>query len=196
MKKAKRILSALLTLALALALALTLALPAAAAVNWDDFRITKQPQNLTIKSGDSFTLSVEVNVPAGVVVEYQWRFIPGGREPIEGATGSELSLAPGDRYYPSQDGLDDVRVGYECVINAYEKDSGGNIISSRNKWSDTAYVSLERKALRKLLDVTIAPFGYAFTMVVSSPALALIFPISYLGCLIYSYIIGFRALFS
>ena len=56
-----------------LAFALTLALTvSAAAGNWDDFRITRDLQDRTIHYNERFTLSVEVNVPEGAQVEYQW----------------------------------------------------------------------------------------------------------------------------
>jgi len=188
MKFTKRILATLLTLALAL----TLALPAAAAVDWNEFRITKQPQDMTIKYGDSFTLSVEVDVPDGVEVEYQW--YRGSK--IEGATDSSLHGTPSDPYYPEYSSLGGDNEIFECWITAYEKDADGNVISWDRICTGSIHVYAERTALGKVYDVTIGPFGYAFTMVVMSPALAIFFPISYLGCLIYSYYLGFKGLFS
>ena len=45
-----------------------------AATDWDDFYIiTQPPENLYVPYGESFALSVEVNVPDGVdAVTYQW----------------------------------------------------------------------------------------------------------------------------
>ncbi|MDR2686972.1 MAG: hypothetical protein LBB75_04410 [Oscillospiraceae bacterium] len=188
MKHTKGLLAALL----ALALALSLALPTMAAVDWSDFRITTQPQSKTIKYGDSFTLSVKVHVPDGVEVEYQWEH----SNKIEGATTSILTLGPDDRYYPEYDRLGGASTDFICWITAYERDSDGHEISKRYLMSDRVHVTTERTALGKFLDVTIAPFGYAFTMTMMSPAFALIFPISYLGCLVYCYIEGFKGLFS
>jgi len=34
-------------------------------VDWDDFYIVTQPRELTVPYGESFTLSVEVNIPEG-----------------------------------------------------------------------------------------------------------------------------------
>ena len=192
MKFTKRMLAMVLTFALAL----SLALPAMAAVNWSDFRITKQPKDKIIKYGDSLTLSVEVNVPAGVEVEYQWYYFPSTSVLIENATTHELYLNPDHPNYPPSERLGGVERSFYCEITAYEKDGGGNVISSREIRSDKVNVRTERTALGKFLDVTIAPFGYAFTMTVMSPAFALIFPLSYLYFLILSYIQGFKALFS
>ena len=109
MKITKRIFATLLTFALAL----SLALPTMAAVNWDDFRITKQPQGLTIKEGESFTLSVGVNVPDGAEVVYQWEC---DGSIIEGATAPELTIGPGDRYYPEFNRIGGVTVSFKCSI--------------------------------------------------------------------------------
>ena len=190
MKFTKRMLAVTLTLALAL----SLALPAAAAVDWNDFRITKQPQNLTIKYGESFMLSVEVNVPAGVEVEYQW--YTGSSSKITGATTSEMHLGPNDHFYPENYRYGGASTDFICEITAYEKDGGGNVVSTRFRRSDMVYVSTKRTSLGKLIDVTIGPFGYAFTAVVVSPAFIFIFPLAYLGFLIYFYGKGFVGLFS
>jgi len=189
MKFTKRMLAMVLTFALAL----SLALPAMAAVDWNDFRITKQPQNLTIKQGESFTLSVEVNVPVGVEVEYQWWR---GSTPIENATSVQLHLVPDDPMYPPIGRLGGGEVRYECIITAYEKDSVGAVITTRNLRSDSIRVRMERSTWGKILDVTIAPFGYAFTLTMLSPAMILIFPFAYIYFLILSYVEGFKALFS
>jgi hypothetical protein len=189
MKKTKRILSTLLALVLSFALAFSFALPAAAAVNWDDFRITKQPQNLTIKHGDSFTLSVEVAMPVGADIKYQWY---GGSNRIANATASELHLGADDRYYPDDDRLGGASSSFFCEITAYDEDNGGD---KRTIWSDTVHVTTERTLLGKLLDVTIAPFGYAFSAVIVAPVFIPIFPLAYLGFLIYFYVQGFMGLF-
>jgi len=188
MKKAKRILSTLLALALALTLAFSLTLPASAAVNWNDFYITKQPQGLTIKHGDSFTLSVEVNVPADAEIKYQWYC---GSNRIENAVNSELHLGPDDRYYLEDYSLGGSSASYMCEITAQEI---GNS-DKRTIWSNSAHVTTERSFWGKLLDVTIAPFGYAFSAVIVTPVFIPIFPLAYLGFLIYFYVQGFMGLF-
>jgi hypothetical protein len=139
MKFTKRILAALLTLALAL----TLTLPAAAAVNWDDFRITTQPQSQTIIHGDSFTLSVEVEAPAGVEVEYQWylRTRGGGSKPIEGATAKDFYCSSTYIEYPYVNNYDE----YYCEISGYEKDTDGTVLSSKVLTSGRARVDAERE---------------------------------------------------
>jgi len=183
----------LLALLLVLLLAFGLAMPATAAVNWDEFKITKQPQGLTIKEGESFTLSVEVNVPAGLEVEYQWRR---GSTFIKNATSPQLHLSPDHPMYPPDGRLGGVEVSYDCWITAYEKDNVGIVLKTDRIWTDIARVKTERSTWGKILDVTIAPFGYAFTLTMLSPAMILIFPFAYIYFLILSYVEGFRALFS
>ena len=189
MKSTKRILATLLTLALAL----SLTLPAMAVVDWDEFRITKQPQDLTIKNGDSFTLSVEVNIPDGVEVEYRWQR---DSSYIEGATAPELHLRTGDSFYPEFSRLGGDLADYVCDIIGYEKDAVGNVISSRSLRSDRVRVGTERTALGKLFDVTIGPIGYALISPVLMTPLIVVYPFAFLGFLVYYYYLGFKALFS
>ena len=185
MKFTKRMLAVVLTVALAL----SLALPAMATVNWNEFRITKQPQNLTIKYRDSFTLSVEVNVPAGVEVEYQWYRNYG--DLIEGATAAELHLGPDNSNYPENSSRG-TWARYRCRVSAYEKDSGGNIISMQTLESEFAYVTTTT-SMGKLYSVTLEPWANAFTATVAtltltwfvllpvSPLIYLVFLIGYFG---------------
>jgi hypothetical protein len=200
MKFTKRILAALLTLTLALSLALP-----AAADNWSDFRITKQPQSKTIKYGDSFTLSVEVSFPAGVEVEYQWyRWTKDGSAyPITGATEISLLCGANDFDYPYKNDFYD----YHCEIAAHEKDAGGNELSSEKRTSDRVRVTtnyVEEKAEKtfwdKAFDITLAPFGIAGGMtlvaITISFGLAIPFvPFIFLYYLIEGFVIGFRGLF-
>jgi len=165
MKQTKKLFALLLTLALAL----SLALPTMAAVNWDDFRITKQPQSMTIIHGDSFTLSVEVSLPAEVVdVEYQWyrRFMSGGSTPIAGATAAELHRGSNDSDYPFKMNYNE----YYCEITAYEKDAGGKELSSKKLTSGSARVTAKEKEptfWEKLAGIIFGPFvafGTGFAM--------------------------------
>jgi len=148
----------LLTLLLTLALALSLTLPAMAAVNWDEFRITRQPQDLTIIYGESFTLSVEVSLPAGIVdVEYQWFRRGNWIISIQGATEPELRLSHGDLQYASFKSND----VYYCEITAYEKDGDGNELSSKTLTSHRVRVYAENKAptlWESILGIILSPF--------------------------------------
>ena len=69
-------------------------------------QIITQPRDQTITNGDSFTLSIEMVVPAGWAVEYQWVVVYYNAygeiraEEIQGATQPILRLSPGDAFYP------------------------------------------------------------------------------------------------
>jgi len=199
MKFTNRILATLLTLALAL----SFVLPTMAAVNWDEFKITKSPQNLTITNGDSFTLSVEVNVPDGVEVAYQWYTYTdgidsGSMKPIEGATFPELHVSPSDPFYAQQAVYEkNVKTRYSCKVTAYETVDASN---TKNQWSNDAIVIIKRTALGKLYDLTISPFVYAFggtvgLMGMSAFVLIPVSPLIFLGFLIYGFFQGFIGLF-
>ena len=139
----------------ALSLAFTLALPAMAAVNWDDFRIVTEPKDLTVPHGESFTLSVGVNVPDGAdEVTYQWCSRVG--QPIPGAAASTLQLSPGDAYYPEAFQVSD----FVCEITANE--SGGE---SKTLWTRHAAVKVEASFQEKLYSITLEPFEYTSDMV-------------------------------
>ena len=192
MKHTKRTLAVLLTFALAL----SFALPTMAAVNWDEFRITKQPQSLTIKHGESFTLSVEVAVPVGVdEIKYQW--YNKSLNPIENATSSKLHFSPDDSYYPTDGRLGGSSAEFQVWITAYIKDAGDVVLVERRILSNTVSVRTERSSMGKFLDVTIAPFWYAFGGVMATPVVSIpLFPLAYLFWLVLAYVSGFRALFA
>jgi len=196
MKFSKRMLAALLTFTLAL----SLGLPAMAAVNWNEFVFTKQPRNITIKHGDSFTFSVEVNVPNGVEANYQWCLWEGENPEIAGATGPELRLGLDDPFYPPYDRFGGTSTSYRCYVTAYEKDNAGNIVSSRTYFT-TARVDTERTASGKLYDLTIAPFVNAFGGSVGLISMTYgliipVLPVAFLGFLVFGFIQGFQGLFS
>ncbi|MCL2300642.1 MAG: hypothetical protein FWC27_10920 [Firmicutes bacterium] len=144
MKQTKHILAALLTLALAF----SLALPAMAAVNWDDFRIIQQPQNLNIRHGESFTLSVEVDFPAGVVVTYMWILRTSGVQHQMGSLQkttdktSVLQLDPSSKYYPPSDLYGEASSWWDYYVRviAFEEDA---TVSSKTLTSETVRVTTE-----------------------------------------------------
>jgi len=176
MKHTKKLFALLLTLALAF----SLAMPAMAAVDWDDFRIVTQPQSMTIKDGDSFTLSVEVDFPAGVVVAYMWILRTTGVQhqltPFQKTTEktSVLRIDPSSKYYPaSVCGESSAWREYYVRITAYEEDSAGNMISSKSLTSDTVRVTAEYDFV---VDITKQPQnlviknGDSFTLSVQATA--------------------------
>jgi len=208
MKFLKCILAVLITLVLTFGLAVPAVLAqdvqVQSTVNWSDFYIITQPQPQTILYGESFTLSVEVNVPDGVVVEYQWRrSLFGGSESgslrISDGTNSTLQRSHADSHYPARNDF----LIYYCVITAYEKDANGEVISSRTLTSERARVTtyVERTFWDAIFGITIAPFIIAgaltMTGIVISFGLAIpLAPIMFLGTLIYGFILGFMDLFS
>jgi len=188
MKHIKRV----FTLALALTLVLALSLPALASVSEDDFGFsTEPPQNLYVPRGESFMLSVEVNVPEGFgEVEYQWYLRnSNGITSIEGATAATLQLSPDDPDYPNSSNRAKFSMGgsnlivYSCGVVA----SNGRMISS-----DSAYVHVEGSFLEKLYGLTVEPIVYALGQVIASYGIGFIlFPLSSIG----RFIENFKGLF-
>jgi len=126
--------------------------------------ITKQPVDLTIQRGESFTLSVEVSIPDGVEVEYLW-YMYTPDYPYEGATAADLHLGPDDPGYPpplSSSLAQSSSKPFRCRITAYEKDSSGNVVSTRTLTSQRVDVVVENvkdnSFLGKLYKVIVAPF--------------------------------------
>ena len=160
MKHTKR----LLAMASALALALTLALPAMAAVNWDDFTIITEPppERQYVKRGESFTLSVEVNIPEGVEVTYQWyAYVTPSDRPIAGATAPSLQLGPSDAFYPNMWGIAGSRFCfYTCWITATDNISGQT--KKLSSWPSTT-VRVEGNFFEKLYSVTLEPLVFGFS---------------------------------
>ncbi|MCL2106835.1 MAG: hypothetical protein FWH26_07265 [Oscillospiraceae bacterium] len=119
MKHTKQLLALLLAV---LALLFSLSVSAAAELNLDDFYIKKQPEAITVPFNESFTLSVEVNIPDEVdEVRYQWHRYYAS---IPDATTDELSLSPdSDNFsYPYGSEFSDRTQTYYCVITAYIED--------------------------------------------------------------------------
>jgi len=134
----------------------------AAAVNWDDFYIiTQPPKNLYVKRGESFTLSVEVNIPEGVEVTYQWyAYETPSDRPIAGATAPSLQLGPGEAYYPNMWGAAGSRYGYYTFgITATDNVSGQT--KKLSIWP--VAVSVEGTFFEKLYSVTFEPLVFGFS---------------------------------
>ena len=146
MKHTKQLLALLLTLAMALGLGASAAFAQEAAaestVNWDEFYIVTQPQNLNITSEEGFALRVAVNLPAGVNdIEYQW--YANGR--LDGETALELHQNPGDPYYPAfrPAGNRFAEAEYHLRVTVCEKDADGNVILKKELRSAKALVQVE-----------------------------------------------------
>ena len=138
-------------------------------VNWDDFYIiTQPPRDLYVKRGESFTLSVEVNIPDGVEVTYEW-YSTGFSGLIEGATAPALQLKPGDSDYPKAIPL--------AANYNYRYEPGGShggsfqcrIIANadgetKQYWSNYASVHVAGSFLEKLYSLSLEPFVDTFTL--------------------------------
>ena len=197
MKHTKRLLALLLALVLALSLALpAMAVSPQSAINWDDFYIIRQPQSQTIRYGDSFTLSVEVNVPAGAEVRFQWRRAEGGGRFIENATSSELHISPGDPHYPEGSSLGGVETRFEVWITAYVRNDNNDIVLERRISSNSVRVQTEQTLLGRVFGVTIMPFSFAFAGILSTAPVSIpLLPLSLPFFLIWGFVEGFRGLF-
>ena len=140
---------------LAAILALGLGAPAAAeqaeetlaaqsSVNWDDFYIVAQPEDMTVNYGEDLVFSVEVNVPDGVEVTYQW--YANSLYLLSDANGPIFTCSSNHSFYPRlyrTSGFmnplyEEGWWYYYCKIVGEEKDDGGNILSSKELISDLA----------------------------------------------------------
>jgi len=179
----------ILALLLALALALSLALPAAAVEPLD--LISRPPGTLYVKRGESFTLTVEVDIPEGVdEVTYQWYYF--GSVKVAGATSNTLLLSPGDEEYPknhvyySVTGATSER--YTCRIAAIDSESG----KEYGRWVSDITVHVEGSFWAKLYSITLEPLVEAFNDIFDAFPLGLIyFPFT----LIRGYVNNFKGLF-
>jgi len=146
MKHTKKLLAALLSLILVLSLVAPVmaeeiyAAPAnvvSLAVNWDDFYIISQsPDELTVPFKSDFTLGVEVNIPAGAEVTYQWEYVIYGNLSsfrMENATEPVFHCSPGDVCYPTAPAARPYKEkskDFFCTITAVEKDVNGNVVDT------------------------------------------------------------------
>ena len=142
---------------------------------WEDqFKTIVQPQDMTVKHGESIVLSAQANKPDGVSeVTYQWyRSINKDDtgiyyQAIEGATAPTLQLHPGNFDYPEQSGsiaynryfqdAGHFAEWYFCVSTAVDSVTGLSKTSS----SRAAYVKVRAAFGEKLYSVTLEPFVYA-----------------------------------
>ena len=107
--------------------------------DWENFRIDTQPQSQDLKSDSNFTLSVGVNIPAGIEVEYQWCH---NRVPIANAAASSFSCSPGDPCYPKTGvRANRARAAYHCRVTGIERNAQGVIVATKTLESDAATVT-------------------------------------------------------
>ena len=166
MKHIKRMLAFVLALVLLLGFgAVASAEEAPPAINWDEFYIiTQPPEEQTIAFGESFTLSVEVNVPEGVTrVTYQWRRSGGN---ITDATEAVLTLSPDCPGYPrAQRPYLPATEHYRVIITAVvEEAEYGDVIETRTLTSQTTTVTVPAERNRHFGD-TLRNIWYGIVMV-------------------------------
>jgi len=181
----------MLALLLTLALVLSFALPVAAAVEPLNV-ISQPPSTVYVKRGESFTLTVEVEIPEGVdEVTYQWRYI--GSVKVAGATSNTLLLSPGDaeypkrQYYYSVTGANSER--YSCRIAGIDSESGkeyGRVVGDIT-------VHVEGSFRDKLYSVTLEPLVASFNDIYDAFPLGLFF---FLPNVINRYVENYRGLFA
>ena len=138
----------ILALLLAFAMAMALALPAFAEpeaepeviaqdeINWDDFYIVSKTPNTKIEYGESYTLSVEVSIPEGTQVTYEWYEEYAGDTWKSG--GPVREFTPGASDYPWRPPFRTSRpCYYQCKITVRE--IGAEEQTSENAHSLTAF---------------------------------------------------------
>jgi len=157
------------------------------AVNWDEFYIIAQPNGQTVKTGESITLRIEVKIPVGVDVTYQWYYNTTVK--LEGATEAVLRLEPGDDRYPNF-GFSFGNRPFHCEIIGYEKE--GDTILSTKKLVSNAQATLSGTLWEILLAVFWEPAQIALILVfmillfgmwslpVLLPAMIVLFPFIYI----------------
>jgi len=144
----------MLALLLTLALALSIALPAMAVEPLNV--ISQPPRTVYVKRGESFTLTVEVEIPEGVdEVTYQWYYF--GSVKVAGATSNTLLLSPDDAEYPKRQFYYSVTgansESYTCRIAAIDTESG----KEYGRWVSDIKVHVEGSFRDKLYSVTLEP---------------------------------------
>ena len=179
-------------LLMALVLAFSLALPALAeavpaevdtaaevtaadvdwdAVNWDDFYIiTQPPKEVTVPYGGDFSLSVEVNIPAGLEVRYlwAWTYSDSSSSAQWGPEEPAFSCSPGDDHYPAAHTYKEWNREWRCLIIPVEKDSDGKVVQSNYEKAlrtDITAVTLQPKRKETVLDTFLERFIFRPFMV-------------------------------
>ena len=146
-----------LALLLTIALAFLLATPAFA-VSWDEFAITKQPEDLTVAYGENAMLRIEVDIPDGAQEEYLWWRVNGENRSdtlLSGASGPALAVIYipedenffdwlGNALHKATVAISGTSAEYYCVVICRETDEKGNVAESESLRSDTVTVAMEK----------------------------------------------------
>ena len=116
MKHTKRLLALLLTLVLALGLAL----PTFASTNPAMPVITKQPQSVTVLNGETYTFSIEAEIPNGDPLRYEWYAVDDTYPDWCYSTEASLSLWTGVQFELF---VKSVQADFYCVVYNADDDS-------------------------------------------------------------------------
>ncbi len=188
MENTKKVVSVLLCLVLVFS-AFTVSASAQETVNWDEFYFTKQPQDVVITNGESFTLSVEVNAPEGVELSYHWNPSFYGDAKQETDT---LTVNKGESRYPSLKSAYGFEREYYCTVTATQKGEDGRVINRKTIESDRATVSIKMNAVEGIKHIVVTPWSDAFDLTLALTGLTFgmflpLAPIIYVGSLAFCF---------
>jgi len=181
MKQAKKLLALLLSLALVFAVSapafadeieIESEITAQDEINWDDFYIISQTPRTVIEYGESCVLSVEVNVPEGAEVTYQW--IRWWYEVLPVPEKATMTVSPGDLIYPGKPNFrNSESIAVECKITGYaigaqhipenaRTISSGNIVVEFTNTVDT------RNTWQRILDFILHTLSLSVQLIVGT----------------------------
>ncbi len=195
MKRLRKIMSVLLAFALVAAVLVPTALAEGAqndaAVKWDEFYIKSQTEeNIKIDTDEPFELYVEVNVPEGAEISYQWYTSNGLWNKCEGFVDAVADFSDtANKAYPKSD------TTYMCRVTAVVKNESGEILDSCAIETNPIEVRIKMTFSEKLGYVTLKPIEVAFNAAIMLTGMSYgvflpISPLVFVGGAIYAFFYG------
>jgi|GEM_PF-5106142 len=130
----------LFALMLAFILALGIGTPAMALEEEDTFRVITGNQRITLPYGSEIDFGVELYLPEGWTVEYEWWSDP--VTDLTGATGPTMHFSPGDAGYPvAGRPYESAWRNYYCSMLI--RDEAGDIATAASRYGVTIWVAME-----------------------------------------------------